>query len=192
MNETFINLVNYLRLLSRQHKQIKSFAIGELYELNDFDNVQFPLLWLELPFETAFTDLTTPDKLSISFKLHSFTNLVLDKNDNLVQVNESMISKVTNQISYSDLALQDQLVNNAFKILTQICTRFLIDVANSNVVINIDNNLVNIPMILQSLDFTNSSRVTDKDLYQSTASFSILIENSYYCPIDTYFDYDKQ
>lgn len=192
MNETFINLVNYLRLLSRQHKQIKSFAIGELYELNDFDNVQFPLLWLELPFETAFTDLTNPDKLSISFKLHSFTNLVLDKNDNLVQVNESMISKVTNQISYSDLALQDQLVNNAFKILTQICTRFLIDVANSNVVINIDNNLVNIPMILQSLDFTNSSRVTDKDLYQSTASFSILIENSYYCPIDTYFDYDKQ
>lgn len=178
--------------MSRQHKQIKSFAIGELYELNDFDNVQFPLLWLELPFETAFTDLTTPDKLSISFKLHSFTNLVLDKNDNLVQVNESMISKVTNQISYSDLALQDQLVNNAFKILNQICTRFLIDVANSNVVINIDNNLVNIPMILQSLDFTNSSRVTDKDLYQSTASFSILIENSYYCPIDTYFDYDKQ
>ena len=192
MNETFINLVNYLRLLSRQHNDIKSFAIGELYELNDFDNFQFPLLLLELPFETSFIDLANPVGLSMSFRLHSFTNLVSDSNDNLVQVNESMISKATNQISYTNLALQDQLVNNAFKILTQICTRFAIDAANSNVVINIDNNLVNIPIILQSLSFTNDARVTNKDLYQSTASFSITIENSYFCPIDTYFDYDKQ
>lgn len=192
MNETFINLVNYLRLLSRQHNDIKSFGIGEIYELNDFGNFQFPLLFLELPFETAFVDLANPVSLTMSFRLHIFTNLVTDLNDNLIQVNESMISKATNQISYTDLALQDQLVNNAFRILTQICTRFAIDAANSNVVINIDNNLINIPIILQSLSFTNDARVTDKDLYQSTASFSITIENSYFCPIDTYFDYDKQ
>jgi hypothetical protein len=192
MNETFINLVNYLRLLARQHLDIKAFGVGELYELNDFDNFQYPLMWLELPFDTNFIDLANPDRISMSFKLHILTNVVYDKNTNPVTVTESMISKSTNQISYTDLALQDQLVNNAFRILTQICTRIAIDIAKTNVLINIDNMVVNIPMVLQSLDFTNNSRTTNKDLYQSTATFSIIIENSYFCPIDSYFDFNIQ
>lgn len=192
MNEPFINIVNYLRLLSRQHNDIKAFGIGEVYELNDFDNFQFPLLWLELPFESTFTDILDPIKLRIDFKIHIFTNIVYDKNTNPVQVTESMIQKSTNQISYTNLALQDELVNNAFKLLTQICTRFVRDVNESSVIINIDNNLENIPMVIESISLVNQSRATNKDLYQSTASISLVIENSYLCPIDTYFDYDVQ
>lgn len=192
MNEPLINIINYLRLISRQHKQVKAFGIGESYEQNEFDNFLFPLIWLELPMSATFTDLLEPDRLSVTFTINCFTNLVENQNGNLVQVTEAMISKATNQLNYADLAYQDQLMNNAFKILTQICTRISNDIARSNVEIVIDNQKVNIPMSLESIDINNAERVTNKDLYKASATITLTIENSYLCPIDTYFDYDVE
>ena len=192
MNEPLVNLINYLRLISRQHKQVKAFAIGEESEQNEFSNFQFPLIWLELPIEVSFVELLEPDRLSVTFTLSCFTNLVENVNGNLVQVTEDMISKATNQLNYADLAYQDQLMNNAFKILAQICTRISNDIAQSNVEIVIDNQKVNIPMVLESIDIENQSRATNKDLYKSSATINIIMENSYLCPIDTYFDYDVE
>lgn len=192
MNEPLINLINYLRLISRQHKQVKAFGIGEEYEQNEWTNFQFPLIWLDLPIEVSFVELLEPDRLSVTFTLSCFTNLIENTNGNLVQVTENMIKKATNQSDYADLAYQDQLMNNAFKILTQICTRISNDIAQSNVEIVIDNQKVNIPMVLESIDIENQSRATNKDLYKSSATINIIMENSYLCPIDTYFDYDVE
>jgi len=189
-NEPLINLINYLRLICRQHTTVKSFAIGEEYEQNDFDNFKFPLVWLELPISSSFVDLLEPDRLSVSFTLNCFTNLVEDNNGNLRQVTESMISKGTDQLQYSDLALQDQLMNNAYKILVQLCTRISNDIAQNNVEIKVNGLTVNLPMILESLDIDNAARVTNKDLYKSSASITLTLENSYLCPIDSYFDYN--
>jgi hypothetical protein len=192
MNEPLVNIINYLRLISRQHKQVKAFGIGEEYEQNEFDNFTFPLIWLDLPIEVSFVNVLEPNKLSITFTLSCFTNLVENQNGNLVQVTENMISKATNQLNYADLAYQDQLMNNAFKILAQICTRISNDIAESNVEIVIDNQKINIPMTLESIDIENQSRVTNKDLYKASATINIITENSYLCPLDTYFDYDVE
>ncbi len=192
MNEPLINLINYLRMISRQHKKVKSFGIGEIYETNEWTNFQFPLIWLELPIQTSFTDLLEPDRLSVTFTLHAYTNIVKNSYGNDVQVTENMISKSTNQLNYADLAIQDQLMNNAYALIVQLCTRISNDIAQSNVEIVIDNQKVNIPMVLESIDIENQSRVTNKDLYQSSATITIIVENSYLCPIDTYFDYDVE
>ena len=187
MNEPLINLINYLRKLARQHVEIKSFMIGEEYELDEFDNVQYPLLMLELPMSSSFTNVIEPDRLEVSFNLHTLTNLVKDKNGNDRQVTEQMISKATNQISYTDLALQDQLMNNAFRILTVICSKIASDAAESNVTVD----GMDIPMVVSSISITNSERVTNKDCYRATAAITLIIENTYLCPLDTYFDYNK-
>jgi hypothetical protein len=191
-NEPLINLINYLRLICRQHKQVKSFAIGEAYEENNFDNFQFPLVWLELPIISSFTDLYNPNKLSVTFTINCLTNLVNDSNGNLRQVTESMISKSTNQLDYSDLALQDQLMNNAYAIIAQLSTRIARDASDNEVNILIDGLSHNLTMTLDSINIENESRVTNKDLYKSSATITLIIENSYYCPLNSYFDYDVQ
>ena len=191
-NEPLINLINYLRLICRQHKQVKSFAIGEPYEENDFGNFQFPLVWLDLPIISSFTDVLKPNRISVTFTLSCLTNLINDNNGNLVQVTENMISKLTNQLPYSDLAYQDQLMNNAYAIITQLATKIANDIVKDEVNIMIDGLNFNIPMIFESVSIENEARSTAKDLYKSSATFSLIIENSYYCPIDSYFDYDVQ
>jgi len=186
MNEPIINLINYLRKISRQNIYIKSFGVGELYELDESSNFEYPLLFLELPI-TAELNVQDVTKLNLTFNLHSFTNIITDINGNNKQVTEAMISKICNQISYSDLALQDNLMNNAFKILTIMCSKITKDSLNSDVIVN----GIDIPIIVESVSISNAERVTNKDLYQSTATINIIIENSYYCPIDSFFDYNK-
>jgi hypothetical protein len=185
MNEPIINLINYLRKLSRQNIFIKSFGVGELYELDEVSNFEYPLLFLELPI-TSEINVEDVTKLNLTFNLHSFTNIITDTNGNNRQVTEAMIGKITNQINYSDLALQDNLMNNAFKILAIICSKIAQDALNSDVIVDGRD----IPMVVESISISNAERVTNKDLYQSTATISIIIENSYYCPLDSYFDYN--
>lgn len=187
MNEPIINLINYLRLLSRQSILIKAFGVGELYELDENSNFSYPLLFLELPVgaEMILEDL---QRIRLTFNLHCYTNIVTDQFGNNRQVTEAMIGKITNQISYSDLALQDELMNNAFRILTIICSKIAEDAQNSQIIV--DNR--DIPMIVESINISNAERVTNKDLYQATASISIILENSYYCPLDSFFDYNIQ
>lgn len=187
MNEPLINLINYLRKLARQNVEIKSFMIGEEYELNEFDNIQYPLLMLELPISSSFVNNIDLSRLEVSFNLHSLTNLVQDKNGNNRQVTEQMISKSTNQISYTDLALQDQLMNNAFRIITVIASKIAQDCIESNVTVD----GMDIPAIMQSITITNSERVSNKDCYRATAAITLILENSYICPLDSYFDYNK-
>jgi hypothetical protein len=191
-NEPLVNLINYLRLISRQHKQVKAFGIGESYEQNEFDNFTFPLIWLDLPISSSFVNLLEPDRISVTFTLNCFTNIINTINGNPVQVKEDMISKATNQLNYADLAVQDQLMNNAYAILVQLCTRISNDIAQSNVNIMIDHTNFNIPMILESIDIDNASRVVNKDLYKSSATITIVLENSYLCPINSYFDYNVE
>lgn len=185
MNEPIINLINYLRKLSRQNVYIKSFGIGEIYELNESSNFQYPLLFLELPISS---EINTGEisRMNLTFNLHAFTNIIADKNGNDVAVTEQMISKITNQINYESLANQDQLMNNAFKILAIICSKFALDAQEQEIIVN--DTII--PVIVESITITNAERVSNKDLYQSTATISITINNSYLCPIDSFFDYN--
>lgn len=185
MNEPIINLINYLRKISRQSKDIKAFGVGELYELDESSNFTYPLLFLELPLGSSIQP-NNVERMNLTFNLHCFTNLVTDKFGNKRQVTESMIGKITNQINYSDLAIQDELMNNAFRILAIICSKIAQDALSSNIIIDGRD----IPLIVESIDISNAERVTNKDLYQATASISITLENSYYCPLDSFFDYN--
>ena len=186
-NQPIINLINYLRKLANQHKAITSFIIGEEYELNEFSNVNFPLLFLELPIVSSFVDLNDLTRIQLTFTLKVLTNIVQDKNGNDRQVTESMITKMANQISYTDLSLQDQLMNNAYAILVQICSKIALDASNEEVSLN----GVYMPIIVQDILISNAERVTNKDAYQSSATFTVIVENSYLCPLDSYFDYNK-
>lgn len=185
MNEPLIVLINYLRNLATAHVEIKSFGIAEYYDLNDSSNFQYPLLFLELPISSQLN--ADGSKITINFNLHAFTNIIQDSGGNNIQVTASMIQDEINQIGYTDLALQDQLMNNAYRIITTICTKMLVDTANRNLLYNGER----IPFSIESISISNAERVTTKDLYQATASISVSVVNFYKCPIESYFDFNK-
>lgn len=181
--EPLINLINYLRKIARQHIEIKSFGIGEIYELNDTSNFQFPLLFLELPIVTSLQPYDL-DKLSITINLHALTNVIFDNNNNPISVTESMIQSLIDQKDYTDLAVQDNLMNNAFRIINTIACKIASDAYNSKVIVN----GINIPLIVENIVISNSERVTTKDIYQATATITLIINNDYLCSLDSYFD----
>ena len=187
MDEPLINIIAYFRKLARQHVEVKSFAVGEEYEVNDFDNITYPLIWLELPFESSIVDFLNPDSISVTFNLHSMTNIIKNKFGNDVQVTESMISKSTNQINLTTLAKQDELMNNAYRILMTIITRFVYEASENEMRVNDEKFTATV----ESVSVTNVERYGVKDLYKSSSTITVTIDNTYLCPIDTYFDYNK-
>lgn len=183
MKEPLINIINYLRKLVRQYSDITAFGIGEEYELNNTSNFTYPLLHLELPVNVTL-DTNDLNRLTIVINLAVYTNIIYDTYDKPIQVTESMITSPINQVLFEDLAFQDQLMNNAFRMLMNIVTKITSDANKSKVIVK----GVNIPMVIESVFISNTERVTTKDLYCSKASITLITENTYFCPIESIFD----
>lgn len=180
---TLSNLVQYIRSVAKQHIYVRGFITGELYETNDAYR-EYPLVILEWPVTTSYpTDGNGElwlNRLNINFTLHTEVKSVIDVNGNERYVTEDMIMKYPNQIQEIGLVLEDQLIDRAYSIMSQIASKIASDIYDGVYKANV-----------QSVEISNVERVTSNDVYRASATFNIQVSNEEYCDIDNIFDSNR-
>ena len=173
------NLINYIRSLAQRHKEVGGFITGEEYELNE-RNHNYPLVHLHLPLQTEVEE----KGINVTLTISVFTNIVTDDNANKVVVTEQMLQKDVNQLDYTDIAAQDELVANAYRICAEIVHRIVYEAANDIAVLN---GYPYTLFVRETPSIVTAANVLNDTVYEARATLQVVIEDTYKCSALTAF-----
>jgi len=173
--DTIQLIVEYFKDLAGRHNEVGGFLTGEEYETNQSLHT-YPLIWLQFPLTATPITNANGDTMQVDFNLICYSNVIKDVNDNDVVITEGTVQSPYDQLSFTGLIAQDQLMSNTFRIINQILAKFNNDIEEGIFQARILSN-----------ELTTVERVLNDDVYGTQLSLTIEVENIYACNFESAF-----
>lgn len=185
-DDLMVQLLNYLQQLAQKHIYIQGYLLGERYEENT-NNINYPLMQVILPMNSAFVSGNNLRSLSFSLSLRFSANgyIEFDKLSNTTEPIYKQISKYSEDFITDNLnntnKLQDLELNKL--IITQqfnICNNIIAKISN-----DFDNG--DSSFKLTSYNISTFTRESDDDVNGVEVNLTLETMNPYICGTDNYF-----